>query len=141
MAIGYITRVEKFSSAHRLHATSLSDSENQAIYGKCNHINCHGHNYTIEATIRGEIDHITGMIINISDLKQWMKDLIIEPLDHKNIDKDVEYFFDKPSTAENLAVFAWEALNEKLLPFAPKAKLFEIKIHETDRNTASYRGE
>ncbi|KAG7491789.1 hypothetical protein MATL_G00007600 [Megalops atlanticus] len=135
--IGYITRVQSFSACHRLHSKSLSDEENKRIFGKCNHPNGHGHNYKVEVTVRGKIDRVTGMIMNLTDLKQHMEEAIMIPLDHKNLDKDVPYFADVVSTTENLAVYIWDSL-AKLLPLNT---LYEVKIHETDKNIVVYRGE
>ncbi|XP_036382206.1 6-pyruvoyl tetrahydrobiopterin synthase [Megalops cyprinoides] len=135
--IGYITRVQSFSACHRLHSKSLSDEDNKRVFGKCNHPNGHGHNYKVEVTVRGKIDRVTGMIMNLTDLKQHMEEAIMIPLDHKNLDKDVPYFADVVSTTENLAVYIWDSL-AKLIPLN---MLYEIKIHETDKNIVVYRGE
>ncbi|XP_063077304.1 6-pyruvoyl tetrahydrobiopterin synthase [Engraulis encrasicolus] len=135
--IAYITRVQSFSACHRLHSKALSDEENKRIFGKCNNPNGHGHNYKVEVTVRGKIDIRTGMVMNLTDLKQYIEKAIMEPLDHKNLDKDVPYFADVVSTTENLAVFIWDGL-AKLLP--PNL-LYEVKVHETDKNIVVYRGE
>ena len=94
--VAYLTRREIFSACHRLHSNHLSDSENRKIYGKCNSKNGHGHNYIVEVTMKGRIDPQTGMVINISDLKEIMNEAIMVPLDHKNIDLDVPYFSGLP---------------------------------------------
>ncbi|XP_026133147.1 6-pyruvoyl tetrahydrobiopterin synthase [Carassius auratus] len=135
--IGFITRVQSFSACHRLHSKSLSDEENKRIFGKCNNPNGHGHNYTVEVTVRGKIDRNTGMVMNLTDLKDNIEEAIMKPLDHKNLDLDVPYFADVVSTTENLAVFIWESM-VKLLP---PDSLYEIKIYETDKNIVFYRGE
>ncbi|XP_072339185.1 6-pyruvoyl tetrahydrobiopterin synthase isoform X2 [Scyliorhinus torazame] len=87
-----VTRVESFSAAHQLHSNCLNAEENKRIYGKCNNPNGHGHNYKVEVTVRGEVNPLTGMVINITELKEHMQEAIIKPLDHKNLDKDVPYF-------------------------------------------------
>ncbi|CAO1339276.1 unnamed protein product [Diamesa hyperborea] len=136
-AIINITRKECFSAAHRLHSPHLSDEVNKDIFGKCNSENGHGHNYTVEVTIRGPIDLKTGMVMNLTDLKACMDSAIMKQLDHKNIDKDVMHFQKIPSTTENVAVFIWDSLKSKL----PKPELlFEVKLYETDKNFVSYRG-
>ncbi|CRK94134.1 CLUMA_CG007654, isoform A [Clunio marinus] len=132
-----ITRKESFSSAHRLHSKSLSDEENRNIFGKCNSLNGHGHNYTAEVSVRGPIDRENGMVMNLTELKQLMNDCIMTTMDHKNIDMDVPYFKTIPSTAENIAVFIWDSLSARL----PKPELlFEVKLWETDKNYVTYRG-
>ncbi|XP_028675130.1 6-pyruvoyl tetrahydrobiopterin synthase [Erpetoichthys calabaricus] len=135
--LGYISRSETFSASHRLHSKSLSDEENERIFGKCNNPNGHGHNYKVEVTVRGEIDPVTGMIINITDLKKYIEMAVMKPLDHKNLDKDVPYFANVVSTAENIAVFIWDSLQKLMEPNL----LYEVKVFETDKNIACYRGE
>ncbi|XP_065109424.1 6-pyruvoyl tetrahydrobiopterin synthase [Paramisgurnus dabryanus] len=135
--IAYITRVQSFSACHRLHSKSLSDEENKKIYGKCNNPNGHGHNYTVEVTVRGKIDKNTGMVMNLTDLNLIIEDVIMKQLDHKNLDLDVPYFANVVSTTENLAVFIWDNVAKHLAP----NMLYEIKMHETDKNKVVYRGE
>ncbi|XP_063225259.1 6-pyruvoyl tetrahydrobiopterin synthase-like [Bacillus rossius redtenbacheri] len=136
--IAYLTRIEKFSACHRLHSPFLDDETNLKVYGKCNNPNGHGHNYTVEVTLRGPVSRDTGMVMNIHDLKMYMEAAIMEPMDHKNLDKDVPHFKDTVSTTENVCVFVWDNLRA-LLP--DPGVLYEIKIHETDKNVVSYRGE
>ncbi|XP_034050360.1 6-pyruvoyl tetrahydrobiopterin synthase [Thalassophryne amazonica] len=135
--IAYITRVQSFSACHRLHSVDLSDEENKRVFEKCNNPNGHGHNYTVEVTVRGKIDQVTGMVMNLTDLKRCIKEAIMIPLDHKNLDKDVPYFAGVVSTTENLAVYIWDNLMKVL----PPNLLYKIKIHETDKNIITYRGE
>ncbi|XP_072050729.1 6-pyruvoyl tetrahydrobiopterin synthase-like [Amphiura filiformis] len=134
----YLSRVEKISACHRLHSNHLSDEENKKIYGKCNNPNGHGHNYTVTVTLKGKVDPVTGMVINITDLKEYMKKAIMDTLDHKNIDLDVPYFKDIVSTTENVATYIWDQMTQ-LLP--DPSLLYEVKIHETDKNIVFYRGE
>ncbi|XP_018329153.1 6-pyruvoyl tetrahydrobiopterin synthase [Agrilus planipennis] len=134
----YQTRKMSFSACHRLHSISLTDEENIKLYGKCNHKNGHGHNYTVEVTLYGAINPDTGMILNMTVLKKYMEIAIMEPLDHRNIDKDVEYFKTKPSTTENVAIFIWDHLKE--IMDCPEL-LHEVKIHETENNIVAYRGD
>ncbi|KAK2582660.1 hypothetical protein KPH14_004939 [Odynerus spinipes] len=136
--IVYLTRKESISSCHRLHSNVLSDEENKVIYGKCNNFWGHGHNYTVEVTVRGPLDPATGMVMNISDLKVYMKNVLMEQLDHKNLDKDVPYFKNVVSTTENVAIYIYNELKKEM----PKPELlYEVKIHETDNNIVYYRGE
>ncbi|XP_012719593.2 6-pyruvoyl tetrahydrobiopterin synthase [Fundulus heteroclitus] len=135
--VGYITRVQSFSACHRLHSLKLSDDENKEVYGKCNNPYGHGHNYKVEVTVRGKIDPVTGMVMNLTDLKRCIEDVIMIPLDHKNLDKDVPYFANVVSTTENLAVYIWDNMVKAL----PASLLYEIRIHETDKNIVIYRGE
>ncbi|KAG0082364.1 hypothetical protein BGZ93_006415 [Podila epicladia] len=138
--IAYVTRIEHFSAAHRLNSVHLSVEENIALFGKCNHDSGHGHNYKVEVTIKGQINPVTGMVINITDLKKTLQTAVMDPCDHRNLDKDVPYFKATPSTTENLAVFLWENII-KYLPPSEHYQLYEIKLHETDKNIVVYRGE
>ncbi|XP_049815286.1 6-pyruvoyl tetrahydrobiopterin synthase [Schistocerca nitens] len=136
--VAYLTRREIFSACHRLHSPQLADEENRVTYGKCNNFHGHGHNYVVEVTLRGPVAADTGMVMNISDLKKYMNEAIMDVMDHKNLDKDVPYFKDIVSTTENVAIFIWNNL-KSLLP-NPEI-LYEVKIHETEKNIVMYRGE
>lgn len=132
-----VRRIETFSAAHRLHNAKFSDEKNREIFGKCNNPNGHGHNYTVEVTLEGTVDEDTGMVINLVDLKQYIGD-VLKTLDHKNLDLDVEYFKNVVSTAENIVVYIWEKMAEKL----PDARLLkELTLHETGKNVVVYRGQ
>ncbi|XP_055509699.1 6-pyruvoyl tetrahydrobiopterin synthase isoform X1 [Leucoraja erinacea] len=132
-----LTRVESFCAAHRLHSNFLSAEDNKRIFGKCNNPNGHGHNYKVEVTVCGEVNPVTGMVMNITELKEHMQEVIMKQLDHKNLDKDVPFFANNVSTAENIAIYIWENL-QTLLP--PKL-LYEVKVYETDKNIVVYHGE
>ncbi|XP_054147403.1 6-pyruvoyl tetrahydrobiopterin synthase [Melozone crissalis] len=132
-----LSRSVTFSASHRLHSKSLSDEENLKLFGKCNNPNGHGHNYKVVVTVRGEIDPVSGMVMNLTDLKEYMQAAIMEPLDHKNLDKDVPYFSEVVSTTENVAVFIWDSL-QKLLP---QGVLYKVEVHETGQNVVVYKGE
>mmetsp|Transcript_9681 Transcript_9681/g.14584 ORF Transcript_9681/g.14584 Transcript_9681/m.14584 type:complete len:149 (+) Transcript_9681:146-592(+) len=138
--IVYLRRKESFSCAHRLHSTALSDEENAKIFGKCNHPNGHGHNYTLEVCLRGPIDPKTGMLMNLTSLKKVIEIAVMDVLDHKNIDKDVEYFTHHTSTAENLCVFIYSQIKQHL-PTPHQNHLYKVTLHETKKNVASYKGE
>ncbi|VDK46729.1 unnamed protein product [Anisakis simplex] len=133
-----LTRTESFSASHRLNSIQLSDEQNQQLYGKCNNLNGHGHNYSWEVTLRGQIDPINGMVYNLSDLKKEMAD-VLELVDHKNLDLDVEYFKSTQtvSTTENLTVFLWNELRKRMKN--PKL-LYRCTVHETSKNRFSYYG-
>ncbi|KAL7643634.1 UNVERIFIED_CONTAM: hypothetical protein RMT77_005617 [Armadillidium vulgare] len=138
--IGYITRIEKFSACHRLHSCHLNDEENLKIYGKCNNLNGHGHNYTLEVTVKGPINKETGMVMNISDMKVLIDEVVMKTMDHKHLDKDVAEFRDNKivTTTENVAVFIYESVKNRL---PDGLSLYEIKLHETDKNVVVFRGE
>lgn len=135
--IGIFSRRETFAACHRLHSPHLSDSENREIYGKCNHPNGHGHNYVLEVLLRGPISSTTGMIFNASELKEIIKKHVLQHVDHRNLDLDVDFFKQNASTTENLAVYIWNQLKDNI----PNNLLYQIKIHETENNVAIYQGE
>ncbi|KAI9002250.1 hypothetical protein BC832DRAFT_593561 [Gaertneriomyces semiglobifer] len=143
MPKAYLTRTEHFSAAHRLHSPSLSDEDNLRIFGKCNHKSGHGHNYKVEVTVKGDIDPHSGMILNITVLKDLILKHVLTHLDHRNLDVDVAYFKDKASTAENIAVFVWKSLEGRIkeLADARDVRLWEVRLEETERNVVVYRGE
>lgn len=138
--IVYLTRRETLSACHRLHSAHLSDAENLKIFDKCNNPNGHGHNYTVEVTVKGPLDDKTGMVMNISDLKNIIQEAVMKPLDHKNIDLDVAYFRDHQvvSTTENVTVYIWKGIVSKL---PENVILDQVKVWETEKNIVVYKGE
>lgn len=133
-----MTRIEQFSSAHRLHNKCFDVEKNKSIFGKCD--NVHGHNYKLELTVKGKIDPDTGMLMNIVDLKKIIDDTVFLQLDHKNIDDDVTYFRDNNivSSCENLCVFIWKQI-EKCLN--TNVQMHCVKLYETEKNVAEFYGE
>ncbi|KAI8887424.1 PTPS-domain-containing protein [Backusella circina FSU 941] len=144
-AITYITRSETFSAAHRLNSPQLSAEQNKQLYGKCNHPNFHGHNYKVEITLKGQVNPATGMVINLVDLKKCIQLAVMDPLDHRNLDMDVEYFKKRPSTTENLAIFIWWNFQYHFLRNdewrSTLARLYKVKVYETEHNIVEYMGE
>ncbi|CAF1491676.1 unnamed protein product [Adineta steineri] len=139
----YLTRRETFSTAHRLHSSYLSDADNMRIFDKCNNPNGHGHNYVLEVTVVGHVDAHTGMVMNIADLKYLIQEHVLKFIDHKHLDKDVDYFRETKtvSTTENLAVFIWQQINTVIDNQFDNIKLHEVKVYETEKNIVVYRGD
>ena len=132
-----ITRQEEFSAAHRLYREDWSDEKNHRIYGKCAHENYHGHNYILEVTLKAPVNKDDGMAFNLGELKQIIRDHVIEILDHKNLNLDVESFMKKRiPTAENIAISIWE----ELILYIPENFLYNIRLYENQRNFVDYRG-
>jgi len=132
----YVTRREVFSSSHRLHNPNLSDEENKEIFGKCNNPNGHGHNYTLEVVVAGEIDEKTGYVIDLKQLKTIIIENVVSKVDHKHLNFDVDFMKGINPTTENLAVKIWENLVDKI----PSGKLHLIRLHETENNFIEYKG-
>lgn len=134
----YLTRRERFCSAHRIYRQDWSDEVNQKIFGKCSNPNWHGHNYVLWVTIKGEPSDEHGFVININILKQIILDKIISKIDHKNINLDVDFMKGKISTTENLAVAIWNELKPSIEKEG--VMLYCIKIEETENNSIEYYG-
>ena len=133
----YLTRRATFSAAHRLWSDQLSEKENYAIYDKCANAHGHGHNYVLEVTVRGEIDTRTGMVMNLTEMKDIINEQVIDWVDHKHLNYDVAWLEGIIPTAEMLAIKFWERLVHKF----PPGLLYEVKLQETENNYAAYRGE
>nr|WP_309694131.1 6-carboxytetrahydropterin synthase [Armatimonas sp.] len=132
-----LTRSIDFAAAHRLHAPGLSESENLAIFGKCNNPKGHGHNYGVEITVIGEPDPATGMIVDLLALDAVLEREIMARYDHKHLNDDTEDFRAANPTSENLTLAIWRHLVNKIP--AP-ARLQKVVVRETDRNFFEYTG-
>ncbi len=133
----YITRRETFAAAHRLFRPELSDEENLKLFGKCSHPNWHGHNYTLEVIVTGEVDTDTGFVMDLKDLKEIVRKNVISKVDHKNLNFDTDFMKGKIPTSENIVIAIWNELEDKIT----KGKLFSIKLYETENNYFEYKGE
>lgn len=133
-----ITRRERFSAAHRMYREGWSDEENLKVFGKCSNPNWHGHNYTLYVTVKGDISEELGFFINLSTLKQIIKERIIDKVDHKNLNLEVSFMQGKIATTENLAIEIWNELKPAVE--REGAFLHCIKICETENNSIEYYG-
>jgi 6-pyruvoyltetrahydropterin/6-carboxytetrahydropterin synthase len=131
-----LTKTFGFSAAHRLHSATLSDEENQAVFGKCNNFHGHGHNYELEVTVSGEIDSRTGMVMDLGDLMQTVQDQVIERFDHKHLNEDTVEFHALNPTGEHIVKVIWDVLKPRL-----GARLTRIGLWETPKNFFEYSGE
>lgn len=130
-----LTRRESFCASHRLWEPSLSPEENHRLYGYCARENGHGHNYVVQVTLEGGVDPQTGMVINLSELKEFMRRELIAKVDHYHLNLDVEMFRGVNPTAENVALVFWKLLHRRF-----GSLLAEVRIEETPDNIVSYRG-
>jgi 6-pyruvoyltetrahydropterin/6-carboxytetrahydropterin synthase len=137
MEMVYLTRRASFSASHRLWSKQLTEAENYAVYEKCANPNGHGHNYMLEVTVRGTPDPQTGMVLNLTQLKDAMHAQVVNWVDHKHLNYDVPWLEGSIPTTEVLVVKFWDRLAEML----PRGLLYEVKLYETENNIASYRGE
>jgi 6-pyruvoyltetrahydropterin/6-carboxytetrahydropterin synthase len=129
----YLTISTHFSAAHRLALPTLTLEQNSEIYGKCARVNGHGHNYHLEVTIKGEIDPRTGMIADLVAFQKAVDDLIVEPLDHTFLNKDIPYFAEVVPTAENIAVYIRDVLKQPIREIG--AQLHKVKLIESPNNS------
>ena len=134
----YLTRRERFCAAHRMFRPDWSDEKNKEVFGKCSNPNWHGHNYVMWVTIKGEPSGEHGFVININLLKQIILENVINKIDHKNINLEVDFMKGKIATTENLAIAIWDTL--KPLVAKEGAQLHCVKIEETENNSIEYYG-
>ena len=133
----YVTRRVTFSASHRLFNPRLSEKENEELFDKCANGNGHGHNYVMEVTVAGEPQERTGYVVDLKRLKEILKSEIVDKVDHKHLNEDVNFMKGIIPTAENIARVFWDILEPKI----PDARLFSIRLHETENNVVEYRGE
>lgn len=134
----YVTRRERFNAAHKLWNDDWSREENFKVFGKCANPNWHGHNYDLHVTVKGEPAEDTGYCIDLKVLSKILKEKVIEPLDHKNLNLDVPFMKGKMASTEILIMAIWDEIKEVI--DATGCKLHGIKLYETENNYAEYFG-
>lgn len=134
----YITRKESFNAAHKLARPDWSDEQNEKVFGKCANPNWHGHNYNLYVTVKGEVNPETGFLVDLKWLKVIINKYVVDKIDHRNLNLEVDFMKDKLASTENLAIAIWD----ELLPHIQQegAKLHSIKLYETDNNYVEYFG-
>ena len=126
-----------FSSSHRLHNPEWDEKKNADVFDKCNNYHGHGHNYTLEVTVKGKPNPDTGYVIDLKKLKKIIKDNIISKVDHKHLNFDVDFMKGIIPSVENMAVVFWKILDSKIT----EGKLHAIKLYETENNFVEYYGD
>ena len=134
----YITRKERFNAAHKLYREDWTQEKNTETFGKCANPNWHGHNYDLYVTIKGEIDPETGFVIDLKELKKIILEEVVNKLDHKNINMDVDFMKGKLASTEILAIAIWDQLKAPIARHG--AELHAIKLFETENNYVEYFG-
>ena len=137
MAKMYLTRREVFSASHRLWNQELSHDQNFELYDKCANPHGHGHNFILEVTVAGNVKGDSGFAVDFKKLKHLVRTEIIEKVDHKHLNYDVDFLQGIIPTAENIVRAFWRVLESK----NGEAKLYSIRLHETENNMVEYRGE
>jgi len=125
-----------FCASHRLHSAAISDEENRRLFGKCNNLHGHGHNYTLEVAVTGQIDPVTGMLVDLVKMDNVVNERVIEYLDHKNLNVEISEFQDWVPTTENVTRVVWQRLVDHL-----PAKLARVTVQETPNNFFEYMGD
>lgn len=134
----FITRRERFNAAHRLFRSDFSDELNLDTFGKCSNPNWHGHNYELFVTVKGEVNPKTGFVVNLKELSQLIESQVIDKLDHRNINLEVDFMQGKLASTENIAVGIWEELEGPVLALGGILQC--IKVCETENNYVEYFG-
>jgi 6-pyruvoyltetrahydropterin/6-carboxytetrahydropterin synthase len=135
----YLTRRERFNAAHRLYKEDWSDEKNYEVFGKCSNPNWHGHNYQLFITIKGDVNPETGFVINLKQLSKIVKEKVIQKIDHKNLNLDVEFMAGKITSTENIAIAIWNEIENDITNL--NCSLHCIKVVETENNSIRYYGE
>jgi 6-pyruvoyltetrahydropterin/6-carboxytetrahydropterin synthase len=136
MPIVTVTRRLRFNAAHRVHNPALSDSENTALFGKCNNPNWHGHNYVLDVSVVGEVDKKTGYVVDLSKIKEVVTREVLDKVDHRNMNLEVDFMRGLIPTTENMVVAMWRVIAPAIAPI----KLEKLVLAETENNSAEYRG-
>lgn len=130
-----VTRTIHFCAAHRLYNKNWSEEKNREIFGKCSNKGGHGHNYTLKVTVTGKLDEESGMIVNVTELRDILKGEIFDKLDHKNLNKELEFLDGKISTMENIILKIAEILKTPLKNAG--VKLVKLELNESDKNSVT----
>ena len=131
-----VSRKAHFNAAHRLYVKSWNEKKNESVFGKCSNEYYHGHNYELIVNVTGNVDPVTGMVMDLKDLKDLIKAEVEDAFDHKNLNIQVPEFADLIPSAENIAIVIYN----KLVPHLDKEKTLEIILYETPRNFVKYSG-
>ena len=133
----YLTRKCEFAASHYYHNPDFTEEENQRIFGKCANRNGHGHNYTLEVTVKGEVDPRTGFVVDLKELKDILNREVMDALDHRHLNKEVAEFATQIPTTENLAIAIWNRLE----PHFNVAQLHRVRVYELPDLFVDFYGE
>jgi 6-pyruvoyltetrahydropterin/6-carboxytetrahydropterin synthase len=131
----FVVRRERFSAGHTLFNPEFSQERNREVFGKCSNPAGHGHNYVLEVTLRGDVDRQTGYVYDLAELSMLIHKAIIDDVDHRNLNVDVDWLRGVIPTTENLASVFWDRLDAYL----PSDLLFSVRLRETEKNWAERR--
>lgn len=137
----YVSRQEHFNAAHKLSNPAWSKEKNQEVFGPCANENWHGHNYDLIVTVKGDPDPETGFVIDLKKLSTLIRTVVVEKVDHKNLNMDVDFMKGKMASTENLVLEIWNILAPAIKALSSRSTLHSIRLFETPRNSVEYFGE
>ena len=137
----YVSRKEHFNAAHKLYNPNWSPEKNVQVFGPCANEHWHGHNFELIVTVKGTPDPDTGFVVDLKKLSVMIRTQVIDKLDHKNLNLDVEFMQGKLASCENLIIEIWKILSEHLPAITERGKLHHLRLYETPRNYVDYYGE
>ena len=135
--IVYLTRKAEFAASHFYHVDDWSADQNRETFGKCNNPNGHGHNYTLEVTVKGEVHPQSGFVVDLKEMKEVLNREVLDAFDHRFLNKEVPEFFTRIPTTENLAIAVWQRIAPKL----KTAQLHRVRVYETPDLFVDFFGE
>ena len=134
----FLTRRERFNAAHRLYRPEWTDEKNSEVYGKCANPNWHGHNYILLITVKGDIKPDLGYVVDLKTLSKVIRETIIDRLDHKNLNLEVDFMKGKVASTENIAIAIWKELEPRIEVL--EVELHSVRLEETENNFVEYFG-
>lgn len=137
----YVSRTEHFNAAHKLYNPNWSEAKNREVFGPCANANWHGHNFEMVVTVKGRPDPETGFVVDLKQLSTVINDHVIEKLDHKNLNLDVDFLQGKMPSCEILVEEIWKILAPQIRKITDRGVLYSIRLHETRNNFVEFFGE
>jgi 6-pyruvoyltetrahydropterin/6-carboxytetrahydropterin synthase len=137
----YITRKEHFNAAHKLYNPKWTKEENEEVFGLCANENWHGHNFELIVTVKGTPTPDTGFVVDLKKLGDLIQTDLIDKVDHKNLDLDVDFLHGQMNSCENIIIKFWDILEEKVNALSQTARLHKLELIETPKNSVTYYGE
>lgn len=136
----YVSRKEHFNAAHKLYNPNWTEERNAEVFGPCANANWHGHNFELITTVKGTPDPETGFVVDLKQLSNLIRDKVIDKLDHKNLNMDVDFMLGKMASCEILVMEIWKILQPEVARITPNGQLHSLKLYETPRNFVEYFG-
>jgi 6-pyruvoyltetrahydropterin/6-carboxytetrahydropterin synthase len=137
----YVSRKEHFNAAHKLYNPNWTEEKNAEVFGPCANANWHGHNFELITTVKGMPDSETGFVVDLKQLSNLIREKVIDELDHKNLNVDVDFMLGKMASCEILVMEIWKILQPEVARISKNGRLFSLKLYETPRNFVEYFGE